>query len=65
MAERVVVILARQEKTEESTEEDNISVSQDTQRTTALLFLITEEGTKINLFHSQHIEHLSERVLRM
>ena len=60
-----MVVLARQEKTEESIEEDDISVSQDTQRTVALLFLITEERTKINLLHSQHIEHLPERVLFM
>lgn len=46
MAERVLAILARQEMTEESTEEDDdMSVSQDTQRAIALLFLITDERT--------------------
>lgn len=47
MAERVLAILARQEMTEESTKEDddNMSVSQDTQRAVALLFLITDERT--------------------
>jgi len=40
-----------------------MSVSQNTQRIVALLFLITEERAKIKPCHSQHTEHLPERVL--
>lgn len=53
--QKIQVILARQEKTEESTEQNN-KVFQDTE-----LFLC-KQGEKL-LFHSQHIEHLSETAL--